>query len=162
MKRILPLIIIIIAFAGCFGSEPQKTGKEGKRLPEFNIFLTDNTWLNIATFTVDKPIIIFYFNPYCPFCKAQTEEIIDDMARLKSFQFYFISDYPLLDIINFSNKYNLAKYSNITIGLDSTSKVKDYYEISAVPYLAIYKKDKTLNKSFLGKTYSSQLIKAIK
>jgi hypothetical protein len=36
----------------------------------------------------------------------------------------------------------------------------DYFEITNVPYMAIYNKDKKLNKAFRGKIYSNQLKKA--
>jgi thiol-disulfide isomerase/thioredoxin len=159
MKQ-LGLIFTIAILAGCFGSEPQKTGKEGNAMPDFSILLTDSiTWFHTRDIPTGKPIVLFYFSPYCPYCKAQAKEIVEDMDRLKDIQFYFISGYPLPTVKEFYGQYKLDKYSNITIGIDSANLISDYFEIPGIPYLAIYNRNKKLNKTFLGKIYSSQLKK---
>jgi len=146
--------------AGCFGTEPEKTGKEGKPMPEFSMLLTDSTTkLYSRDFPSNKPTVFFYFSPYCPYCKAQTKKIIEDMDMLKGIQFYYISYFPLPAVKDFCKEFELAKYPNITVGLDSSYFVKDYFEIAAFPYLAIYGKNKNLNKSFVGKIYCSQIKK---
>ncbi|NII25840.1 redoxin domain-containing protein [Pseudoflavitalea sp. X16] len=158
--KLLFQLIIISTMAGCFGADPQKTGLEGKPLPEFSLLLPDSaTWFNSKNIPSGKPIAIFYFNPYCPYCKAQTTEIIEDMDKLKNIQFYFVTNYPLMDLKKFYNEYQLVKYPNITTGVDTGMVVNDYFEIAGVPYIAIYSKNKTLNKTFMGKIYSSQLKK---
>ena len=96
------MFITVASLAGCFASDPQKTGKEGKTLPEFSMLLTDsNTWIKTASIPTGKPIVLMYFSPYCPYCKAQTKSIVEDMDQLKEIQFYFISSYPLPTVRNF-------------------------------------------------------------
>lgn len=160
MKQLI-LLFTIALLAGCFGSEPQKTGLEGKPLPDFSMLLPDSTtWVRSRDIPTGKPIVLFYLSPYCPYCKAQTKEIIEDMHKLKNIQFYFITSFPLPDFKYFCKEYQLEKYSNITTGLDTAHAISDYFEIQSVPYIAIYKKDKILNKTFIGKIYSSQIKKA--
>lgn len=157
MKQLI-LLLIIAMLVSCFGSEPQKTGLEGKPLPEFSMLLADSTtWLRARDIPGGKPIALFYFSPYCPYCKAQTKEIIDDMDKLKDIRFYFITSLPLSDLKPFYNEYQLQKYPNITAGVDTARVVSDYFEVAGVPYMAIYGNDKKLNKTFMGKIYSSQL-----
>jgi thiol-disulfide isomerase/thioredoxin len=159
MKQFI-LISIIVTLIGCYGSSPENTGLEGKPLPAFNILLSDSvTWFNTGQITTGKPVALFYFSPYCPYCRAQTEEIIEDMDKLRGIQFYFVTSYPLPDLRNFCKEYELSKYSNITSGVDTASFVSDYFEAAGVPYMAIYGKNKTLNKTFIGKIYSSQIKK---
>jgi len=159
MKQLI-LLFTIAALAGCFGSEPQKTGKEGKPMPDFSLLLLDSTTkMHTRDIPTGKPIVLFCFSPYCPYCKAQTKKIVEDMDRLKDIQFYFISNFPLPSVKEFYKEYQLAKYPNITIGIDSAQSVSDYFEISGIPYLAIYGKNKILNKSFMGSIYISQLKK---
>lgn len=158
MKQVFLFTIAVLA--GCYGSEPQKSGKEGKPMPDFSILLTDSiTVLHSRDIPAGKPAVIFYLNPYCPYCKAQTKEVIEDMDQLNNINFYFISRYPLADVKAFYKEYQLKKYPNITVGLDTALEVGDYFEIPGVPYLAIYGNNKTLNKTFMGKIYSSQLKK---
>lgn len=159
MKKII-LFITIATLTGCFGVEPQKTGKEGKPMPRFSLLLMDSTTrFNSTSIPSDKPIVLFYFSPYCPHCRAQTKKIIEDIDILKDIRFYFISEYPLPDVKRFYEKYQLAKYPNITVGLDSARFVMDYFEILGVPYIASYSRNKKLNKTFMGEIYNSQLKK---
>lgn len=159
--KLLSLFLIIACLAGCYSSEPQKTGKEGQPIPAFNVLLTDSTtWLNTSTLPSDKPIVLFYFTPYCPYCKAQTKEIIEDIDKLKNIRFYFISSFPIPLLKEYNKDFNLSKYPNITIGMDTANAVSDYFEIVGVPYMAIYGKNRKLSKSFMGgKLYSSQIKK---
>ena len=159
MKQFI-FFITIAVLTGCFGTEPQKTGKEGKPLPDFSILLTDSTTrLYTASISAGKPFILFYFSPYCPHCRKQTKRIVEDIDMLKDIHFYFISSFPLSAVKSFYKEYQLDKYPNITTGLDSARFVSDYFEIPGVPYMAIYGGSKKLNKTFLGEIYSSQLIK---
>jgi thiol-disulfide isomerase/thioredoxin len=145
---------------GCFSSEPQKTGKEGKPLPNFSLLQLDSTtWLHSRDIPEGKPFVLFYFSPYCPYCKAETKKIIEDMDLLKDIHFYFISRFPLSAVKGYYSDFKLNQFSNITFCLDSANYINDYFEVPGFPYLAIYGKDKKLNKTFLGKMYSSQLKK---
>lgn len=157
MKKI-STAFIIATLVGCFGAEPQKTGLEGKPLPSVNLLLPDSsTWSNINNTPNGKPVALFYFSPNCPYCKAQTREIIEDYDKLKGIQFYFITGYPIPDIKKYSKEFELDKYPNIVVGRDTASTIGDYFEIPGVPYIAIYNKDKKLNKTYVGKIYSSQI-----
>jgi thiol-disulfide isomerase/thioredoxin len=159
MKQ-MSLLFILACLGGCFGKEPEKTGLEGQPLPSFNLLLSDSaTWLNTSRIPPGKPIALFYFSPICPHCRTQTKEIIEDMDRLKDIQFYFITSFPFKAMKKYYKEYNLEKFNNITMGRDTAHFVGDYFETSGVPYMAIYGKNKKLNKAFLGKIYSSQIKK---
>lgn len=160
MKQFV-LLLTIATLSGCFGADPQKTGKEGKPLPEFSLLLTDSsTWINTRDIPAGKPVALVYFSPYCLYSKAQVKEIVEDMDKLKDIRFYFITNYPLPALKEFYKEYQLGKYPNITTGLDTANAVSDYFEISGVPYIAIYGTNKMLNKTFEGQIYSSQIKKA--
>jgi thiol-disulfide isomerase/thioredoxin len=159
--KILFFLILTSSLAGCYSSEPHKTGKEGQPMPKFSILLTDSTtWITPNQESINKPMAIFYFSPYCPFCKAQTEQLVKDMDRLKNIQFYLISRFPITAIKEYQQKYQLAKYPNIISGMDTATFMTDYFEMPGVPFWAIYNKNKKLSQSFLGKIYSSKIIKA--
>jgi thiol-disulfide isomerase/thioredoxin len=159
MKK-LSIAFIITSIIGCFGSEPERTGMEGKPLPGFNLLLTDSTtWINTSQVPKGKPVVLYYFNPHCPYCKAQTKDIIEEIDKLKGIQFYFITPFPFADMKRFSKEYELGKYPNISTGFDTASAMGNYFKVSAVPYIAIYGKDQKLNNTFEGKIYSSQIKK---
>lgn len=157
MKQI-SILVIVALLAGCYGATPEKTGLEGKPLPSFNLLLPDSaTWVNTSKVPKGKSVTLFGFNPYCTYCRAQTKDIIDDMDELKDVQFYFITPYPYAHMKKYCKEYQLEKYPNIIIGTDTANAMGKYFEITAVPYLAIYNKEQKLNKVFMGKIPTSQL-----
>lgn len=158
--KIIKCFLILILLEGCFGATPETTKLEGTSLPEFGIQLPDSVnYANTNKIPKGKAVAIYYFSPICPYCRAQTTEIIDDMDLLKDIQFYFVSAFPIPDVKKFCAEFKLEKYSNIIVGRDTSTAIANYFEISGVPYMAIYGKERKLNHSFLGKIYSSQIKK---
>jgi hypothetical protein len=161
MKQAIVLLIITALF-GCYGSEPEKTGLEGKPLPSFKLLLTDSTtYIDTKNIPKGKPIVLFYYGPYCPYSKAQMEEIIDDINVFNNVQIYVFMTGRFRDMKTFYTHYRLDKYKNIVAGLDFSGFFRQYFELIGVPFIAIYNKDMKLNKAFVGKINSKQIIKAL-
>lgn len=157
MKHI-PFILLLIYVSGCTELPAQKTGREGQPLPSFNVLLADSlTRFNTATIPRGKPVVLFDYGPDCPYSRAQMQEIIDEMGRLKDIQFLVTTIWPLSDMKRFSDKYQLYKYRNITTGIDYTNFFGSYFKATGVPGLAIYGKDKRLIGLFVGKIPVSQI-----
>jgi hypothetical protein len=143
----------------CFSREPENTSRKGERLPSFKILLMDSTSvLDTKDIAANKSFVFFYFGPHCPYSRAQMKEILGNIEKLKSYNFYVISGWPYSELKDFYNHYQLYKYSNITVGYDYTHVFTEYLNIKGVPYLAVYNDDKILKESFAGKTNSKQLI----
>lgn len=155
--RFYLFIIIPVFFASCFGTPLQKTGKEGQKLPDFNILLANNTSLNTRDIPAGKPIILFYMSPYCPYCNKQTKDILGEMEEFSDVQFLFVTSYQLEEMEKFKKEFNLSKYPNITSGVDTASFIHNYFPAEGVPYTAVYNKNKKLNKTFLGPLTVRQL-----
>lgn len=158
MKFIISIVTIVF-MGGCYSKAiPEKTGQEGNLLPSFNVQLIDSTtYINTGNIETGKPVALFYFSPECPHCRSQMEEIIEDMDRLKSIQFYLLTSYSVSDMKHFSSEYRLSSYPNIIVGKDTANFLLKYFAMPGVPYMAIYGKDKKLHKAFVGKIYSQQL-----
>jgi thiol-disulfide isomerase/thioredoxin len=155
--------ILIIGFiSGCMNQKnPEKTGLEGKPLPQFNVLLMDSiTNFNTKDIPTNKPVVIFLFSPYCPFCKAETKEVIENMSNLKDIHFYMLSGFPFSSLKKYYTDFHLEKYPNITVGRDSALFYKKYVKSIGIPYLAFYGKDKRLKQGLLGRV-SAQKIKNI-
>lgn len=163
MKQISTCLLLTLLVA-CYSAEPQKTGKEGQPMPDFKFLLTDSiNWFNTNQVPAGQASVLFYFTPHCPYCRAQTKQIVENIDKLKDIKFYFISNANIPSLKAYDKEFELAKHSNIQIGSDMSNAVSDYFEIIGVPYLAIYGKNKKLNKAFFGgKLYSNQIIKIAK
>jgi len=140
---------------------PTKTGLEGKKLPAFNVLLMDSiTTLNTREISTGSPVIFFYFNPNCPYCRAEVEEIKSGIKSLSNIKFYMLSNFPHSDIKNFYNNFELKKYSNIVVAQDIDSYFLNYYKADGVPYFAIFDRGNRLKQVLMGKL-SIDLIKDI-
>ena len=156
--KYISLFLLLSALVGCFAKDPLKTGLEGNPLPSFNLLLADSiTHFNTSKIPTGRPIVLFYFGPHCPYSRAQMDNIVKDMAILKDIRFYIFTSYSFGEMKSFYNHYQLKKYLNITTGVDTENFFGNYFEARGVPYLAIYNKDKRLNKAFIGKMYGSQI-----
>lgn len=162
MKHIT-IVVIILSIIGCYNGEPEKSGMEGQPMPSFKILLSDSaTVIDSKNFSSDKPVVLFYFGPYCPYSKAQMNDIIEDIDKLKDIKFYALTNWPFSEMKQFQTNYGLNKFPNITVGYDFNNFFADYYKPSGVPYIVIYGKNKKLNAEFLGKINSSQITKIAK
>lgn len=146
------ILAIIVTLLGCNGRQQIISGLEGTPLPPFNVLLTDSTTLiNSEKFDLGKPIVLFYFSPFCPYCKAQTEEIKQDIKSLSNIQFYFLSPFPVNQIKDYDEKYGLSANKNIIVAQIRDSSFTKFYHIPGVPYMAVYNDQKKLTEVLLGK-----------
>ena len=161
MKKII-FLLLGLSIAGCFEHKPTiVTGLEGKPLPSFSFLLMDSTSrLNTNSITNGKPTVILIFNPYCPYCRAQTEAIIDDIKSFGNIRFYMLSAFPFGLVKDYYDQYQLKNYPNITVGQDYTDFLGSYYKAAGVPYTAVYDKAQRLQQVFMGNV-STRVIRDI-
>jgi thiol-disulfide isomerase/thioredoxin len=159
MKTVFIACMVLI-LSGCYGTVPEKTGMEGKPIPSFKMLLPDSlTYFDTEKIPAGQPFVVFLFGAHCPYSRAQMEEIIEENEKLKGLQFYVLTYTSFADMKQFYNDFHLSSYKNITAGVDTSQKFINAYEIDAVPYIAIYGKDKRLKEAYRGKVFSKQLLK---
>lgn len=158
MKKMFLVPCICILF-GCFGKDPVfKSGHEGESMPSFNFLLLDSTtYINTANISSKKPIVFFFFSPYCTYCKALTQEIIEHNKIFEEIQMVMLSNFPLKTIKEFSIQYKLDDYSNIIVGQDFKQFFGQYYKVPGVPSIAIYSKKRELKQVLLGLVSPDQI-----
>lgn len=122
---------------------------EGQSLPSLELLLPDSlTYLNITNRLSNKPIVLFYFGPDCPYCHAEISEIIKEIDKLKNIQFYIFTAYPFDQMKKFHENFRLSNYPNIITGYDYKFGFLEYFKIQTVPGIAIYGKDGRLKGTF--------------
>lgn len=156
--KYIALLLIATNIIGCSGRPALITGKENTSIPSFNLLLMDSTTqLNTNNIPKGKPIVMFIFSPFCPYCKAQTQDIITDINLLKDTRLIMLSPFSFKTIKEYSNTYQLQKYSNITVAQDKDSYLGNYFNAKGVPYIAIYNSDKRLVQVLQGKSSIKQI-----
>ena len=159
MKLISQLLFVFI-LCGCYSKKPTpiKTGKEGRLMPVIDLVLIDsNLHFNTNSIPKGKPSILFSFEPWCPYCKAQTRSILSNIESLKDINVYILINSPYKDFKVFYDRFHLEKYPSIKAGIDYNGIFSQYFETSQIPYIAIYNKERKLKQVVIGKQYVSFL-----
>lgn len=159
MKRIVYVISILLAsIAGCNSHKPPlKTGLEGTTLPSFSILSADSSTYFNTSRTLGKPVVLFYFSPRCPYCRAQMGAIIKDITKLQDIQFYVFTTYPFDEMRSFYRHYGLTRYPNLKVGVDYKNFFESYFKVAGLPYTAIYNNHQRLREVFLGNLSAKQI-----
>lgn len=139
-----------------------KTGLEGRPLPSFNILLPDSvTYLNTSDIAFGKPSIFIGFSPTCTHCIQLTKDIISHIDKFKLANIYFVTPFAWKDMNIYYRYFKLARYSNISIGVDVKSYFPSYFKMEATPFIAIYDSRKRLKQAMSGQVNVNDLIKAV-
>jgi thiol-disulfide isomerase/thioredoxin len=161
MKTILQLLLVI-SMIGCYSKAPKyKTGLEGELMPAIDLVLLDtNFHFNTANIRPGRPSVLFAFEPWCPYCKAQTKSILSHIESLKGIDFYFLTNASYSGFKSFYEKYQLERYNNIKAGIDYTYSFGKYFKTNQIPCMAIYDRNKKLKQVLIGKNYISLIKEA--
>ncbi|SRR5258708_386219 len=151
--KYLSIIALLLYISACSLRPKVKTGYEGKLMPSFELLMADSiTRFNTASIPSGKPIVLFSFEPWCPYCRAQTEDLVSHIQSMKDINFYMLCDAPFPDFKNFYDHYELKKYPNMHAGVDDNLFFAQYFKTNQIPYLAVYDKQKKLKQVLIGKT----------
>jgi thiol-disulfide isomerase/thioredoxin len=151
MKNTL-FVLLMISLFGCADHHSFiTTGLEGKAMPSFNLLLADSvTRFSTSAMPAGKPAVLFFFQPWCPYCKAQTEDMLKHMQAMKDIHFYLLTTAPYPLFKQFYDKYALNKYPNITAGIDTSFLSIMYFHAPGVPYQAVYDRKGKLKRALIG------------
>ena len=147
------IIVMLISLVSCIGNPnpAQRDNVNAKDMPSFDIMLKDTvTKFNTSKIPKGEPVVLFFFGTDCPYCQKLTEEIIQRIDEFKDIRFYMVSAARFHDIQLYDERYNLAKYNNITIGQDVKATFFTYYRAPGYPYLVVYNKQKQLSQIIIG------------
>lgn len=159
--KALVILIFVSSIISCSDNLKAKSRFTGKAMPSFDLMMLDSvTRINTNSFPIGKPIVILYISPSCPFCKAQTKEIISELETFSDIKVCIVSGFPLSDLKQFYYECKLKGHPQIVFGYDVNSSFANYYQVASVPYIAIYDKNKVL-KQILNKKTSNNLIREI-
>jgi thiol-disulfide isomerase/thioredoxin len=153
------ILTALFVLCGCYSRTPAvKTGLEGKPMPAIELIAADSvTHFNTKDIPVGKPTVLFSFEPWCPYCRAQTKTLLNNLTSLKDVNIYMICNSTYAEFKNYYDLFKLKKYPAIAAGTDNHHAFQEYFQSSKIPYLAIYDKDKNLKQALIGKNYISTI-----
>lgn len=124
----------------------------GKPIPNFTIQLVDSvSMIHLATDSDNVPFVLFIFDPECSFCQAELTAIKKHDKLLKNVKLYMITYVSYGKMVKFYKDFEIGKYKNIILGRDSTLASLRYFNLTGVPFTAIY------DKRLLKRTYNRRI-----
>lgn len=158
MKKIFGVSLCLVLSACSWFHSKYTSGLEGQSLPDFEFTSQDSISTSAGYIGQKKqPFILFLFQPNCPFCRSEMEDMLNHLTDLAMVHIYLITTYPYQATKQFSSYYHLDKQSNFTILRDSSGALIDYFKAPVVPYLAFYDGQSKLFKALVGKSSFSDL-----
>lgn len=155
--RYLVIISLLIGtvWSSCMEDKPQqalKTGMEGKPIPPFVIQLLDScSFIHSEEIANDKKMVLFFFSPYCPYCRAQMRDMVNNIEKFKDEQLYILTNADLKSAKSFADYFKLKQLNNVIVGRDTGNIVLSAYGLSTVPFTAYYDKNKQLKSAYTGR-----------
>jgi len=159
--KYLPIALLLLLSA-CYGRKPDKTGLEGQPMPVFQMLALDSiTHFSTQSIPTGKTAMLFSFEPWCPYCKAQTEAMVNEMDKLKNVPIYMVTASSIVMAKQFRDHYKLNSFHNVRIFIDTAKSLGSYFNDYRIPFTAIYGPDKKLRQAFIGKSNVSVIADAV-
>src|SRR4051812_12438903 len=158
---VFAVLFMSAIFSSCKEEMPQKaykTGLEGKSIPAFSIQLLDSTsYIHSEAIAGDKKLVVFFFSPTCPYCRAQMRDMVNNIEKFKDEQLYVLTNADLTSTKAFADYFKLNGLNNVIVGRDTGSVVLKTYRLRTVPFTAYYDKNKQLKAAYAGRMSSKSL-----
>lgn len=143
------ILVSVLILCSCQNHTPEKTGLEGRSLPNFSILLADSTtYLHTENIGNKRPFALFVLSANCPYCKSQMANIVKNKKKVADLDIYIIMASTFSEIKSFSNTYKLDYLPNVKIGQDTANFFAQYLNITGVPFTALYDKNKKLIRAY--------------
>lgn len=133
------------------------------KLPPFRMLQANNQVFSAEQLPFGKPIVLIYFLPDCDHCQLLTENIVKHIKEFDKASIAMVTYYPTMEVGSFAKKYGLNKYSNFYLGTEGdTFFLKRYYNLSRLPFMALYTKNGDLVKMYYTEDGFSDLLNRVK
>ena len=159
MKHAIRITILIL------GIMPLLTSvyAQHTKLPPFRMEQVNGKVFKAEELPYGRPIVLAYFLPDCDHCQKLTEEIIGHIHAFDKASVAMITYYPVTSVGNFARKYGLNKYSNFYLGTEvERFFLKDYYQLTSLPFMALYNKNGDLQKAYYSEKGLDDLVQRLK
>jgi thiol-disulfide isomerase/thioredoxin len=140
----------------------EKSGMEGRLIPNLNLLLVDSTThLRTEEIADGKPFVVMGFAPWCKHCQALTEDIKKHIGEFRDTRIYYVTGDKFANMKVFYKYYKLAQFPNIVMGQDSTYSLFRYFHKNTTPLIAIYDAKRRLKRLIPGEIKAADLAKSL-
>lgn len=148
--RIYSLMIISVLVSFCASSQT---------LPAFSFTNAKNEKTTPAVLPQDKPVIVFYFDPFCDKCEAQAAAWNTKKTKLSGITLLCVSNATDEENEAFRKKY-FAGMQNVFMCKDDTFQFDQWFGYSEAPAIYVYNKTRKRTAVFTNMVTSEVLLDA--
>ena len=128
-------------------------------IPPIDLLKTDSSsHITKANINAKHKTLLMFFSPECSHCQHQTEDMLAAIDSLKEIQIIMATYQPFEEMVAFSQKYGIDKYSNIKLGRDIKYFLPPFFRMKSLPYLALYDNSGNFITSYEGNVKVSKLL----
>jgi len=140
IARLFPFRFLLIAIVSVLLTAEGKS--QSNKLPAFSMTQADGKVFKAQDLPKGKPIILIYFSPDCEHCQKLMDSFFKQTARFKKASVAMMTYLPVDKIAEFVKTYKVGRYPNIYAGTEgNTLFVQRYYNLSQIPFVALYTKN---------------------
>ncbi|HEX2682599.1 MAG TPA: redoxin domain-containing protein [Ferruginibacter sp.] len=129
--------------------------------PPFKFLKPDSSYFEKEELPKKSAVMLMLFASDCSHCQHETAEMLKviDQFKKKKVQIVMITPLPFDSMMVFRERYQLAKYNNITVLQDNKIMLPAFYSLRNFPFLAFYNRNKELIDVFTGSMPMEQILK---
>ncbi|MDR0793921.1 MAG: redoxin domain-containing protein [Chitinophagaceae bacterium] len=133
------------------------------KLPPFRIVQENNTVFKAGQLPQGKPVVLIYFLPDCEHCHVVITNLLKHINEFDKASVVMVTYYPPAEVGKFARKYGFDKRSNFYLGTEGNSFIiKNYYNLSKLPFMALYTKNGDLVKAYYSEEGFNDLLQQLK
>ncbi|MCG3167640.1 MAG: hypothetical protein POELPBGB_03434 [Bacteroidia bacterium] len=148
------LLLVVLYFICC--------SSFGQVLPDFKFSLADNSTFTKENLAKEKPVVVFYFDPFCDGCIKQAKQLSSQLTKFNSVNLVWVStesDWKLLN--EFKNNW-FKTASNVFVCSDTQFKFDVWFGYSEFPAVYAYNSNWQRTAKFSTELNIDELLKALK
>jgi len=123
--------------------------------------LPDSTAFSKDDLKKKKETIIMVFSPDCEHCIHSTEDLLAHYDLFKNVQIVMGTPLAYEHIQKFWDKYKIADYPGIRVGLDNNYFLGQFYQIHSYPAIFLYDKKGQFKEFFDGSVKWEKIAQAL-
>lgn len=167
LKALLTLSFIIIFSVLLYKivtkiNSKKEIEKSIQHIPEFSYYDSQGKTFNNQNLKNDASVVFIYFNSECDFCETEAEMIKSNLEKFKEVQLIFISSEKLNKIKTFAENHRLNNSANIHFLQDKQSTFTSTFDVTGLPTVVIYNKQKELVEKIKGQVKIDHILQKLK
>lgn len=158
-KKVLPIILatstLLFALMLIYqlwqkSNQKQLINENLQKLPSFVFYKTDNNKFTNNSLSINKAVMILYFNSDCGFCRIQLKNLKTKIGLLKNFEILLISSESAEILKGVSEKYELNGIENVHFLSDKENQFYQKFGTNQTQSAFIYNQNHELMHSIKG------------